>query len=97
MSRLDVPIATWQSAVMRKAEFTLTTEELAYLGTMLRIVATGNVEDTPPKVQKLIKSLTEKLENPKPAGRLWPLSFSQSALWIVLLVINLIAIGMRVV
>ena len=77
------------------AEVKLTTKEIAYLQTVLSVIDNHKF-DAEPNVHEVSKSLELKLQATKPTSRRgWPLSLSQTALWLLLLWVNLIAIAMQ--
>jgi len=90
---LQACIACYMSELT--AEVTLTTKEIAYLQTVLSVIDNLKI-DAEPNVHEVSKSLELKLQTTKPTSRRgWPLSLSQTALWLLLLWVNLIAIAMQ--
>ncbi len=78
------------------AEVKLNTKEIAYLQTVLSVIDKHKI-DADPNVHEVSKSLELKLQTAKPTTRRgWPLSLSQTAIWLLLLIVNLLAIVVQI-
>lgn len=81
------------------ADVRLTTDQIAYLILLLSTIADfedDKLED--PKISAMRPAIISRLMQPSIAiSRGWPFSLSQTALWLVLLAVNLVAIGMRLI
>ncbi|GAB5407146.1 MAG: hypothetical protein Aurels2KO_53770 [Aureliella sp.] len=81
------------------ADVRLTTEQIAYLILLLSTIADfEDVEVEDPRVSAMRLTIISRLQQLSVArSRGWPFSLSQTTLWLVLLAVNLVAIGMRLI
>ncbi len=93
----EIELRIRQSPLM--ADVRLTTEQIAYLILLLSTIADfEDVEVEDPKVSAMRLTIISRLQQLSVArSRGWPFSLSQTALWLVLLAVNLVAIGMRLI